>query len=313
MRFTRERILLLVLLAAVIAVWWLAWGELSRELTITVFDVGQGDCILVQAPGGTTMLIDGGGGPGQHERGYDIGREVVVPGLMARRVKKIDVLVITHPHEDHVGGLPAVLDGVPVGMVLDPMLESDNETYGRLCEAIEEKGITRHRATEGQRLNLGHGIHAEVLNPPNPRLVRTGSELNDNSVVLRLVYDDVGVLLTADIDRVGAMRMARLGDDVRSTILKVPHHGSADPALRSFIEAVDPDLAVISVGSDNQFGHPSEEMLGELARVGAKLMRTDRDGAVTIRVSPPKWRAAGSSRWGSAKAVRGEVAEAAAR
>jgi competence protein ComEC len=313
MRPTRERILLLALLAAVIAVWWLALGELSDELRITILDVGQGDSILVQAPGGRTMLIDGGGGPGQHARGYDIGREIVVPALMARGVRRIDVLVITHPHEDHIGGLPAVVEAVPVGMVLDPMLETDSGTYGRLCRAIEERRIARHRATEGQQLNLGRGIRADVLNPPEPRLAGTGSELNDNSVVLRLVHGEVSVLLTADIDQVGAIRMSRLGEDLRSTILKVPHHGSADPAVPAFLDAVDPDLAVISVGADNRFGHPTDEMLGELARVGAKVMRTDRDGAVTIGVRPSEWYAVGSSRWGKAERVEGRVAAAAAR
>jgi competence protein ComEC len=227
--------------------------------------------------------------PGQHAGGYDIGREVVVPGLLARRVRSIDVVVVTHPDEDHIGGLPAVVGAVPVGMVLDPMLPCDSESYRRLYEEIESRGITAHRATEGQRLNLGNGVYAEVLNPPDPRLAQTGSDDNNNSVVLRLVYDRLSVLLSADIDRVGAMRMARLGEEIQSTILKVPHHGSAEPALPEFLEAVRPELAVISVGADNPYGHPSEEMLGELGRVGAKIMRTDEDGAVTVKLRPAKW------------------------
>ncbi len=215
--------------------------------------------------------------------------------------------MITHDHEDHIGGMGAVLDAVPVGMVLDPMMDSDSDTYENLLAKIEEKKIARHRAAEGQRLNLGRGIYAEVLNPPDPRL-DTDSELNDNSVVLRLVYDEVSVLLAADVDRTGAMRMARLGPAVQSTILKVPHHGSADPALPEFIGAVRPDLALISVGADNAFGHPSEEMMRELERVGAKVMRTDRDGAITITIRPPRWWAAGGSRKGRANSAEGEVA-----
>ena len=307
-RLPRERILLLVLLAAALAVWWLALGELNNDLRITVLDVGQGDCLLVQAPGGRTMLVDGGGRHDQESSSWDIGHEIVIPALMARRLRKIDVLVITHPHEDHIGGLGAVLDAVPVGMVLDPMLDSDSDTYDKLLAEIEEKKIAHHRATEGQRLNLGRGIYAEVLNPPDPRLWATGSELNDNSVVLRLVYGDVSLLLAADIDHTAAQRMAKLGNEIDSTILKVPHHGSADPAVAQFIDAVSPDLAVISVGADNTFGHPTDEMLRELERVGAKIMRTDRDGAVTITARPPKWWAIGMSRKGRADKVVGEVA-----
>ncbi len=308
MRLSRERVLLLVLLAAVIAVWWLLWGEISSGLTITVLDVGQGDCILVQAPGGRTMLVDGGGTPGQHASGYDIGREVVVPALMARRVKKIDVLVVTHPDEDHIGGLPAVVEAVPVGMVLDPMLPCDSGSYERLYEEIEERGITTHRATEGQRLNLGGGVSAEVLNPPDPRLAGTGSDDNNNSVVLRLAYDGMSVLLTGDIDRVGAMRMARHGEAIQSTVLKVPHHGSAEPAVPEFVDAVRPELAVISVGADNPYGHPTEEVLRELERVGAKVMRTDEDGAVTVKLRPPKWWAWSYARRGRGRQLSGEVA-----
>ena len=313
MKLSRERVLLLVLLAAVVAVWWLAWGEISAGLTITVLDVGQGDCILVQAPSGRTMLIDGGGLPGQHAGGWDIGREVVVPALMARRVRRIDVLVVTHPDEDHIGGLAAVVEAVPVGMVLDPMLPCDSESYERLYEEIEERGITIHRATEGQRLNLGGGVFGEVLNPPDPRLTGTGSDDNNNSVVLRLVYDGMSVLLTGDLDRIGAMRMARHREAIQSTVLKVPHHGSAEPARSEFVEVVRPELAVISVGADNAYGHPSAEMLRELEGVGAKVMRTDEDGAVTIKLRPPRWWAWGYAGLRGGRRVSGEVAASAAR
>ncbi len=292
MRLSRERLLLLFLLVAAAAFWWLAWGELSDDLIVTVLDVGQGDSILVQAPGGRTMLVDGGGAA-RPTSGWDVGREVVVPALMARGVRRLDVLVITHPHEDHVGGLAAVVEAVPVGLVLDPMLQDESRSYARLREALAERDIPVHRATEGQRINLGGGVYADVLNPPDPRLVGTGSDANDNSVVLRLVHGEMSVLLTGDIDRVGVLRMARLGSEVRSAILKVPHHGSERSAALEFLEAVAPELAVISVGDGNPFGHPSAEMLRELERVGAKIMRTDQYGAVTVRVTPTSWSARG--------------------
>lgn len=132
MTIRRERLLLLILLAAVVAVWWSAWGAVSGGLLVTVLDVGQGDSILVQAPSGKTMLIDGGGQRGQETSGYDVGKEVVVPALLNRGVKKIDVLVISHPHEDHVGGLGAVIEAVPVKMVLDPELDYPSSIYDQL-------------------------------------------------------------------------------------------------------------------------------------------------------------------------------------
>jgi competence protein ComEC len=289
MAIRRERLLLLVLLAAVIAVWWSAWGAVSGGLLVTVLDVGQGDSILVQAPSGKTMLIDGGGLRGQEASGYDVGREVVVPALMNRGVKKIDVLVITHPHDDHIGGLKAVVDAVPVKLVLDPELKDDSAQYRELKAEIARKKIPARRATEGQQINLGDGIRVEVLNPPDPRLHGTDSDINNNAVVMRLTDGSLSMLFAADIERTGAQRMARWGESLQSTVLKVPHHGSAGSAISEFVEAVKPPLAVISVGAHNEYGHPSQEMLDELKRVGAEVMRTDRDGAVTIKFRPPKW------------------------
>lgn len=296
MRLTRERLLLLVLLAATAAVWYAAWGAAASGLLITVLDVGQGDCLLVQAPSGRTMLVDGGGLAGQSGSGYDVGREVVVPALLARRVRHIDVLVITHPHDDHVGGLLEVVRAVPVRLVLDPELESSSEIYQALRDELRKRKIPVRKATEGQQINLAPGVRAEVLNPPQPRLAGTGSDVNENSVVLRLTYGSLSALLTGDIERRGALRVARLGPAVRSTVLKVPHHGSRGAAVPEFLDAVRPALAVISVGENNQFDHPSPEMLRELRRVGAKVMRTDQEGAVTIKLRPPRWWAWGRGR-----------------
>jgi len=289
MTIRRERLLLLVLLAAVVAVWWSAWGAVSGGLLVTVLDVGQGDSILVQTPSGKTMLFDGGGQRGQETSGYDVGKEVVVPALLNRGVKKIDVLVISHPHEDHIGGLGAVIDAVPVKMVLDPELDYRSSIYDQLRADIRKRKIPVKRATEGQQINLGDGIHVDVLNPPQPRLAGTDSDVNNNAVVLRLTDGPLSMLLAGDIERIGAFRIARLGESAHSTVLKVPHHGSHGAAIPQFLDAVRPQLAVISVGAHNEYNHPSQEMLDELTRVGAQVMRTDRDGAVTIKFRPPKW------------------------
>ncbi len=293
MQVRRERVLLLVLLCAVIVVWWLALASASSCLTITVIDVGQGDSILIQSPSGMTMLIDGGGVVGQNPGGRDIGREVVVPALLAREVKKIDVLLATHPHEDHTGGLPAVLKALPVGLVLDPMLPEQTEPSREIRRLVAEKKIPLHRATEGQQINLGSGVLLEVLNPPDPRLVGEGSSANNNSTVMRLTYGKFSMLFAADIEELGATHVARLGDRVRCTVLKVPHHGSAKAARTSFFQIVHPQLALISVGANNEFGHPAPSTLEALERVGAHVMRTDQDGAITLRVDQSHWRAIG--------------------
>jgi len=306
-RLSRERSLLLVLLLAVITVWWLALGELNEDLIITVLDVGQGDAILIQAPGGRTVLIDAGGRHDQESSAWDVGHDIVVPALLARRVTHLDALIITHPHADHIGGVPAVLTALPVGLLLDPMLGTDSDTYARILDLIEEKKIRHERAVEGQHLNLGRGIDADVLHPPDVRLRGTDDDMNNNSVVLRLAYEGVSVLLTGDLDAEAAESMARSANTIRSTVLKVPHHGARESAVPAFIEAVSPKLAVISVGQNNPWGHPTDEMLRELERVGAKVMRTDRDGAVTITIRPPRWWALGSSARAKNLRVAGDV------
>jgi competence protein ComEC len=254
------------------------------------------------------MLVDGGGTSGGATNGYDIGWEVVAPVLLARGVRKIDVLVITHPHDDHIGGLPAVIESVPVGLALDPEIEFSSDAYDVLKESLARRKVEVEQISEGARVNLGRGVYAEVLNPPASRGTPNESDPNNDSVVLKLVDGQVSMLLTADIETETVQRLAESGADIRATILKVPHHGSAGSAVPAFIDAVHPELALISVGENNDYGHPSEEMLGELKRVGAKVLRTDRDGAITVTMRQTEWSAAGFSRRGDGRRVSGKIA-----
>jgi competence protein ComEC len=189
-------------------------------------------------------------------------------------------------------------------MVLDPRLQEDNAPYRELRAALLKKKLPLHRATEGQQLNLKDGVKLAVLNPPDPRL-ETDSPTNDNSVVMRLTYEGFSMLFAGDVEQAGAQRLARLGEAVHSTVLKAPHHGSGGIVGTGFVKAVHPALAVISVGAHNTFGHPSDEVLGELARVGARVLRTDQDGAITIRVRPPRWWAKGHLGGARARKVSG--------
>ncbi len=282
---------IVVALALVAAISWVGvYRAGSRTLTITFFDVGQGDSALIQAPGGRTLLVDGGGRGSGYTGSSDVGERVIVPGMLVRGVRRLDGVIVTHADDDHVNGLDTVVDQVPVAMILDPMLPHSAAPYERLRALAQEHGIRVIRARLGQRFNFGRGITATVLHPGLVPMWDTASDLNNNSVVLRLVYGKVSVLFAADVETEGERRLLARGMSLRSTALKVPHHGGDTGATADFVRAVRPALAVISVGEDNPFGHPGPVTLGALRAVHAKVLRTDIAGAVTLTTDGRSWR-----------------------
>ncbi|HET6948277.1 MAG TPA: DNA internalization-related competence protein ComEC/Rec2 [bacterium] len=258
-------------------------GAGPRLLSITVLDVGQGDAILLRAPSGHTVLIDGGGEVEGHLTGYDVGARRVVPVLRRLGVRRIDVVILSHAHEDHAGGLVAVLQNFRVGLVLDSGLPHPAPSYARIRELVAARGIPYRLARRGMRLDLGDGLRLAVLLPQEPLIAGSGSDVNLNSVVVRATYHHVGVLFTGDMEALNESQLLDLGDDVRSAILKVAHHGSDTGTTEAFIDAVRPAVAVISVGAMNPFGHPHRRTLDVLEGWGAQVYRTDRDGAVLIQ------------------------------
>lgn len=268
-------ILALVILAGVSAGWA---ARTDRALTVVVFDVGQGDSLLVTTPDGLRMMIDGGTAEG-FARG-------VQPYLKANAVDRIDLLVLTHPHEDHLGGLLKMLEegGPVVGEILDGGYPHTTRSYQRFLELVKEKGILYHRAVRGAAFRLGK-LKGLVLNPPEQYLSGTGSDVNNNSVVLLLEYDSVRLLLAGDLEKEGEKELiSAYGGSLRANLLKVGHHGSSGAGGEEWIARVRPEAAVISVGRDNPFGHPSPQVLNDLERSKARVFRTDRDGRLVIRV-----------------------------
>ncbi len=252
------------------------------HLAVTFLDVGQGDAIVVQAPSGRAVVIDGGGEVEGHLTGYDVGARRVVPALRRLHLRSIDIVILTHPHEDHVGGLVAVLQTFAVGLVLDGGIAHPAPSYERFLRLIDARHVPYRLARRGQRLDLGGGVAAAILNPPEPPVTGSGSDVNMNSVVARFVYGTVGLLLTGDIEAMTEERLMHDGDNLHSMVLKVAHHGSMTSSTPAFLAAVAPRVAVISVGAVNPFGHPHRVTLDALQAVGAEVYRTDLDGAVTV-------------------------------
>ncbi len=269
--------------ALAVAVWArLVAAAAPPHLVVTFLDVGQGDAIVVRSPAGRILLVDGGGEVEGHLTGYDVGARRVVPALRRQGVRSVDVVVLTHAHEDHVGGLPAVVQNFPVGLVLDAGVVHPAPSYPRFLWVVRARGLATLRARRGGRVELGGGAVAAILNPPEPPLEGTGSDVNVNSVVLRVRYGAVSLLLTGDIEALTEARLVDEARDLRSAVLKVAHHGSATSSSPEFLQAVSPQVAVISVGARNPFGHPHPSAVDALRAAGAAVYRTDRHGAVTV-------------------------------
>jgi competence protein ComEC len=238
-------------------------------LRITALDVGQGDATLVQAPGGATMLVDGG----PDER-------LLLELLRERRVGRIDLLVLTHAHADHVDGLAAVVTRYPIGRTLDPGEPSNLPSHAKYLKTLAQRRIPRDLARAGLRYELGP-VSIEIL-APREILHGTDSDANNNSVVMRLSYGVSTVLMSGEVQEEGQdLLLAAASASLKATVFKVPHHGSPR-ALRDFYAATSARVALISVGAGNDYGHPAIGILHWCAELGMRVLRTDRSGDVTI-------------------------------
>jgi len=270
--------------AAVLAVslWYTLATRPPQLLIVTMLDVGQGDAILIQSPSGLNALVDGGGEVGPGRGDWDVGRERVVPALRRAGVRRVDVIVVSHPHEDHVGGLPAVVENFQVGLVLDPGVSHPSPSYTRLLRLVEAGRIPYRQAREGTIVNLGAGVRLTVLHPPEVPPAMDGDPVHARGVVARLTYGLTAVLLTGDVEAPVEQYLGDRGAPLASQVLKVGHHGSRTSTTRAFVERVRPQVAIISVGAGNSFGHPHPLTLATLTDRGVPVYRTDRHGAIRV-------------------------------
>ena len=243
------------------------------NLHISFLDVGQGDAILIQK-GNQQVLVDGG--PSPQAISLELGKKLPFWD------RTIDLVVLTHPSADHVTGLVEVLQRYKVKEVLYPDLDFKSDIYDEWLRLLKEKNIKCTIAQAGQQIDLGEGVIIEVLNPPEILLTDTSSDIDNNGMVLRLSIGEVSFLLTADIRQEAEFELINRRADLYSTVLKVAHHGSDTSTCQEFLAVVNPQLAVISVGADNPFGHPRDEVLDRLEEnLGSEnIYRTDEHGTI---------------------------------
>jgi competence protein ComEC len=264
--------LIIPLVIAALTITYVAATMPDGRLHVSFLDVGQGDAILLRQ-GTNQVLIDGG--PSPQALMSELGREIPFWD------RTIELVVLTHPHSDHLAGLVEVLNRYRVSEVIYPDLPYESDSYTEWLRLIDDKGTKVTFACAGQVISLGEAT-LEVLNPQDTLLADTQSDIDNNSVVLRLERGQVSFLLTADIMQETELELVHDRADLHSTVLKVAHHGSDTSTSPEFLAVVDPQMAVISVGADNDYGHPSAEVVTRLAeRVGAEnIYRTDQDGTV---------------------------------
>ena len=241
----------------------------ADSLCVHYIDVGQGDSALITLPNGKTMLIDAG----------DNGTErQLISYLKSVGISQIDYLVGTHPHSDHIGGMQEILESFPVGKIFMPRVTHTSQTYIKLLETIQEKNLSVSTARQG-KLVLDEGdVHAEFLAPCSDSY----EDLNNYSAVLRLTYQDTAFLFMGDAETLAEREILSCASDVSADVLKVGHHGSSTSTSKQFLDAVSPDYAVISCGSDNSYGHPHRETLESLEKAGCSVLRTDETGTILI-------------------------------
>lgn len=278
------------LAAALVLLWW-PWRP-GQDLTVHFIDVGQGDSILVQTPGGRNMLIDAGGRPGEFDTGTGAGDQIVEPYLRKTGVHRLDILALSHPHEDHSGGAVWLAKRLPVKMALvtyagaeaagSSRAEGVPAAYTALLDSLEARDIPVKVALAGDRIALDSAIKIEVLSPVKSEVMRSQAGLNNSSLIIKISYGRRSFIFTGDAELDEQRELLRGEADLKADVLKVPHHGSRS-LLADLVEQVRPEAAVISVGAHNTFGHPARSTLDMLNAAGVTVYRTDLDGAVIMR------------------------------
>ncbi|MCS7229027.1 MAG: DNA internalization-related competence protein ComEC/Rec2 [Candidatus Kryptonium sp.] len=272
----------------------------SSNFEITVLDVGQGDAIFVQFPDGKNLLVDGG----NKTFNFDPGERIIEPFLKRKGVRRIDAILVTHPHNDHIGGIPYILENFEVGMVIDNGLSYNSSIYQKYIEIIRKKGIKHITARAGNKIELTEQARIYILHPTEffvkaketEKNYNSGQEINNSSVVIKIQYGNNSFLLTGDAEKEAEEAMIRVYDTfLKSDWIKVGHHGSETSSSPAFVLKVKPQWAVISVGKYNKYNHPSDIVLRRYNLIGTKIHRTDEEGAGVfrsdgIKIEKVEWR-----------------------
>jgi competence protein ComEC len=263
--------------------YWSLKDSFQKDLRLTFIDVGHGDSILIEFPKGKKMLIDGGG---LYEDRFDTGKNVIAPFLWEKKIRRIDTLVLTHPDPDHLKGLNFIASQFSIGQFWDNGCQTQSEPHLQLKETLRAKKIKAQSLNEETPSQIINGVELSVLNPPawnsTQGQIENRLNLNNSSLVMRLQFKNVSMLLTGDIEKEAEGRISRKDCPLRSDILKIPHHGSSSSSSLPFLNRVKPTYAVLSVGERNIARLPHPDVLKRYLQLGSRILRTDKQGAITV-------------------------------
>ena len=238
-------------------------------LKVYYVDVGQGDCTVIELPNDEIMMIDSG------ENGYE---EMVIDFLDSINVKKIDYLIATHPHSDHIGGMAEVIDEYDIGKIYMPDVVHTSQTFKNMLLEIEKKNLSINKASRGKTIFEYPDFSAKILSPVSDDY----EDLNNYSAVVKLSYKDNSFLFCGDVEKEVEEELLMIGEDIDCDVIKVAHHGSSTSSTYNFLEQSGFDMAVISCGADNDYGHPYDVVLKRINKFTNKVYRTDKSGNITI-------------------------------
>lgn len=263
----------------------------EKKLKLYFVDVGQGDCTYLKTPSGKNILIDGGGNRDKEK--YDVGKKVLLPYLLDRRVKKLDYIIVSHFDADHAQGLEAVIQNIKVKNIIVCKQASDSALYQEIMKLCKKKNANIITVKRGQTIKIDKYVHFEILHPGDIMLDDGKGGLNANAIVTKMYCTiknkTTTIMFTGDIEEKAEDELVKIyGDKLKADILKVAHHGSKTSSTAEFLKCVSPKIALIGVGKDNTFGHPNSGVLSRLEDINAKIYRTDKLGEITVTISKNK-------------------------
>ncbi|MFO8113108.1 MAG: ComEC/Rec2 family competence protein [Desulfosalsimonadaceae bacterium] len=266
------------------AAYWVHRRFFNSELTVTYLDVGQGNAAFIEIPGGETLLIDGGGFG--DNASFDVGAMIVAPFLWRNKVRSIDTVILSHPHSDHLNGLLYILDNFDIGKVISTHYPADSANYSRFLERIQHRGIDHPAFSDIPDESIAEGADVHIFYPPRAQPGdQAPANLNNGSVVARLSFNGTSFLFPGDVESTAEAEIVKLaGERLRSTFMLSPHHGSSTSSSAKFLDAVDPEVIVVSARKD-RFGFPSDDVLERYTQRGCIIYQTETHGAVKVIVT----------------------------